>query len=110
MNNDELLIAIKEVFEKKTDEVKHYVDDKIKGQSILIEKLQSTIEIVAEGHNNLNSKMDRLENKFDSMEKRFDSVEKDVRSLNSETSVVKDYIIAVDTKLNDHETVLKKVK
>lgn len=121
MNNDELLIVIKDMFEKKTDEIKgmfekktdeikQYVDDKIKGQSILIEKLQSTIETIAEGHSNLNNKIDRVETKVDSIEKRFDSVEKDIRSLKAEVAVAKDYVIAVDAKLNEHEIVLRKVK
>jgi len=101
---------IKCMYDKKTDEVKHHVDDKIKGQSILIEKFQSTIETIAEGHSNLNSKIDRVENKVDSIEKRFDSVEKDIRGLKSEVAVAKDYVIAVDTKLNEHEIVLRKVK
>lgn len=129
MNNDELLIVIKELFDKKTDEIKQYVDDKINGQGALIESLHSDIKAVAEGHDILNRKIDEghetlnrkidegysiLNRKIDGVKedlgKRIDEVKQDVKSLKSDMNVVKDYIIGVDAKLNEHEIILKRVK
>ena len=93
MNNDELLIAIKDMFEKKIDEVKSELRsevNKVKYHTeILSEKLQSDIKTIAEGHSDLNKKIDKLQN---------------------DMTTVKDYIVAVDTKLNEHEVILKRAK
>ena len=100
MNSDELLIAIKDMFEKKTDELKSYVDEKIKGQSILIEGLRSDIKSVAEGHDLMNKQIDALEKKVDN---KTNEIKEDIK-------VVTDYVIGVDAKLNEHEIILKRVK
>lgn len=57
MNNDELLIAIKDMFDKKVDEMKQHVDDvkqHVDGvkrhNELLVEKLQGDIKTIAEGH------------------------------------------------------------
>lgn len=114
MNNDELLIVIKDLFEKKTDEIKSYVDEKTNGQSVLIERLQSDIKAVAEGHETLNRKIDSLDKKIDSLDKKVGFLDKKVEDrtneLKSEIKVVENYIIGVDTKLNEHDVILKRVK
>lgn len=89
MDNDELLIAIKDMFEKKTDDLKAYVDKKIDGQSILIESLKKDIKAVADRHNTLNEKID---------------------DITKEIEVVENYVIGVDAKLNEHDVILKRVK
>lgn len=87
MDNDELLVVIKDMFEKKTDEmkdmfdkktdeIKSYVDERINGQSTLIESLRSDIKAVAEGYDILNRKMDSLDKKIDSLDKKVDSLDK----------------------------------
>jgi len=110
MNNDELLIAIKDMFEKNVKEVKQHT-------GVLVESLKGDIKAIAEGHSILNDKLDRVENKVDRLESKVDNienrleiVEKDVKSLKSDITVVKDYVIGVDAKLNEHEVILKRVK
>lgn len=107
MNNDELLVAIKDMFENKTDEIKYYVDEKVNGQSVLIESLRSDIKAVAEGHEILQSKIEdakaELSQSINKIERRIDNVDKNL-------SIVKDYVICVDSKLNEHEIILKRVK
>lgn len=117
MNNDELLIVLKDIFEKKVEEVKQYT-------GMLVEKLEGDIKIVAEGHSILNSKLDNLDKKVDNLDKKVDYLdkkvdnldkrveflEKDIKCIKSYMIVVKDYIIGVDAKLNEHEVILKRVK
>jgi peptidoglycan hydrolase CwlO-like protein len=114
MDNDELLIVIKDLFENKTEEIKSYVDEKINGQIVLIERLQSDIKAVAEGHDILNRKMDSLDKKVDSLDKKVDFLDKKIdartNELKSEIKIVENYIIGVDTKLNEHDVILKRVK
>jgi peptidoglycan hydrolase CwlO-like protein len=114
MDNDELLIVIKDLFEKKTDEIKSYVDEKINGQSVLIERLQGDIKAVAEGHDTLYRKIDSLDKKVDSLDKKVDSLDKKVddrtNELKTEIKVLENYIIGVDAKLNEHDVIFKRVK
>lgn len=122
MDNDELLIRIKDVFDKKTEEVKdafdkkteelkdafdkkteelkQYVSDKIDGQSVLIENLQSDIQAVAEGHEILNRKIDSLNQ----------SVENQVNELKYEIKTISGYITRVDNKVNAHDVIMTRVK
>ncbi|MEA4845709.1 MAG: hypothetical protein VB106_00585 [Clostridiaceae bacterium] len=125
MNDDELLIVIKDMFEKKTDEIKgifnnktdeikQYVDDKIKGQSILIENLQKTIKTVAEGHSGLGRKIDNLHGELvetkQELKGEINGLKVEVNGLKKEMTVVKEYVIGVDAKLKEHEVILRKVK
>lgn len=82
MDNDELLVLIKGLFDQNTDEIKQYVDQKINGQGALIESLQSDIKAVAESHDLLNRKVDE--------------VKQDIDGVKSKIAVVKDYVIGVD--------------
>ena len=79
MDNDEMLIAIRGIFEKKTDEIKQYVDTKINGQNVLIENLRSDMKAVAEGHGILNDKLDRVEVKVDNIDKKLEVIFKRVK-------------------------------
>ena len=89
MDNDELLIAIKDMFENKVDEVKNEVDEVKNHMGVLVEKLHDDIKTIAEGHSIIDKKIDNLQNDMD---------------------IVKNYIISVDTRLNEHEVILKRVK
>lgn len=111
MDNDELLLVIKDMFEKKTDELKDlfekktdefktYVDEKINGQSILIESLRDDIKTVAEEHDFINCKISDLDKKADDR----------MNELKTDIKVIADYVIGVDAKLNEHEVILKRVK
>jgi hypothetical protein len=93
MDNDDLLIAIKDMFDKKVDEVKHHTE-------LLIENLHDDIKSIAEGHSGLDRKIDHLH----------DEIVEINRDLRRDMMIVKDYVIKVDEKLNEHEIILKKVK
>ena len=110
MNNDELLIAIKDMFEMKVEEMKRHT-------GMLVEDLRKDVKAIANGHEVLNSTMDRLEKKVDTLdtkverlETKVDVLETKVDILETNMSVVKDYVIGVDAKLNEHEIILKRVK
>jgi len=89
MDNDELLLKIKDMFDTKVDEVKRHIE-------VISEKLESKVQIVAEGHEISN--------------KKFDALDKKVEDIKNDIAVVKDYVIGVDAKLNEHEIILKRVK
>ena len=93
MDNEEMLAVIKSIFEKKTEEIKMYVDERMNGQSLLIESLRSDIKAVAEGHEVLNRKIDD----------KADEVKAGIKT-------VADYVAAVDAKLKEHEVILKRAK
>jgi len=107
MNNDELLIAIKDMFDNKFDELKQHVE-------ILIEKQRGDIKAIAEGHSILDRKMDGLDMKVTGLDRKVDSLGRELNEtkneLKNEIAMVKDYVIGVDTKLNEHEVILKRVK
>ena len=117
MNNEELLTTLQDMFEKKVEEVKLYT-------GVRLEAMQRDIKAIAEGHGLLNDKMDRLETKVDSLETKVDRIEirldrletkvdsldTRVDRLGADMSIVKDYVIAVDSKLKEHEMILKRVK
>ena len=124
VDNDELLIAIKDMFDKKVEEVKNEVQDVKRHTGVLVEDLRKDVKAIAEGHSILNEKMDRLETKGDGLETKLDRLETKVDGLETKVdrleikvdgletnmSIVKDYAIGVDTKLNEHEVILKRVK
>ncbi len=124
VDNDELLIAIKDMFDKKVEEVKNEVQDVKRHTGVLVEDLRKDVKAIAEGHSILNEKMDRLETKVDGLETKVDRLETKVDGLETKVdrleikvdgletnmSIVKDYAIGVDTKLNEHEVILKRVK
>ncbi len=93
MNNDELLIAIKDMFEKKVEEVKQHT-------GVLVEKLEGDIKAIAEGHSILDRKIDNLQSNMDTK----------INNLQKDMDTVKNYVIAVDTKLNEHDVILKRVE
>jgi len=96
MDNDELLIAIKDMFEKKIEEVKQHT-------GILVEKLESDVKAIAEGHSILN-------NKIDDVKEEITGMRTEISGMKSEMTVVKNYVIGVDAILNEHETILKKAR
>ena len=100
MNNDELLIAMKEMFDKKIEEVKIHT-------GILVENLGNELKAVAEGHEILLRKIDdtktELNQSINNVEIRIDNLDKNM-------SIVMGYVIGVDLKLNEHEVILKRAK
>ena len=110
MNNDELFAAITDAFDRKVEEVKLHT-------GALVEDLRGDVKAIAEGHDILFNKMDNLEQRFDGLERRFDGLEgkvdgldKRVGRLEKNMNIIKDYVIGVDAKLNEHEIILKRVR
>ena len=96
MDNDELLIAIKGMF----DEVKSEVKEVKNHMGVIAEGLKGDIKAIAEGHDVLNRKIDFLDKKIDDK----------TNELKTGIKNVANYVIGVDAKLNEHEIILKKVK
>ncbi len=117
MNNDELLVKIKDIFDAK-------IDDSARHTAVLIENLESKVQIVAENYCSLYEKVDSLNEKFDSLNEKVDSLNGKVDSLtlrvdkhdarfdklDKDMETIKGYVIGVDAKLNEHERILKRVK
>jgi septation ring formation regulator EzrA len=136
MDNDEMLINIKVMFDEKVDEVKRHM-------GVIAEHLETKIQTVAEGYGLLDRKIDALDEKlsnkidevdrklswkilsvedtmnrrfeavdkrFEGIEKRFEGIDDKIGSLQKDMTIVKDYVIRVDTRLNEHEIILKRVK
>jgi len=110
MDNDELLIAIKDMFENKVEEVKQHT-------GVLVEKLESDVKAIAEGHSILNNKIDEMKEEIlgmkteiSGMKTEISGMKTEISGLKAETTIVKNYVIGVDTKLNEHEIILKRVK
>lgn len=135
MDNDQLLLVIKDMFEKKTDEIKDmfdrktdeiktYVDEKINGQGILLESLKRDVKAVAEGHSILDGKIESLQKDMTETKQEVFEVKREVSTVKQEIleikqeigglkkdmTTVKDYVVGVDAKLNEHEIILKRVK
>lgn len=83
MNNDELLTVIKDMFEKKTDEIKSYEDKKSMGKIHWFESLRSNIKAVAAGNDLINRKIDALDKKIDDRR----------NELKADIKVVADYVV-----------------
>ena len=114
MDNDELLIAIKDMFEKTVSDVKNEIAGVKLHTGTLVEDLRGDIKAVAKGHDTLNRKIDNLrqELKQERTETKDElhGLKVEVNGLKKEMAIVKDYVIAVDAKLNEHEIILKRVK
>lgn len=100
MDNDELLIAMKDMFEKKVDEVKQHTE-------LLVEKLQGDIRVIAEGHSVLDRKIDKLQGDLTETKQE---LKVEINAIKKDMAIVKDYVIGVDARLNDHEVALKRAK
>lgn len=124
MDNNELLSALQVMFDKKVEEVKQHT-------GAIVENLKGDIKAIAEGHGILDRKIDGLDNKVDGLDRRIDGLDNKVEGLDrridgldkkvdglqveisdlkKDMAIVKEYIIGVDIKLNEHETILKRVK
>lgn len=114
MDNDELLVKIKDMFDTKVDGVKDVFDIKVNEVKVLVENLETKIQIVAEGHDILNRKIDAIDRKvdagLDTLNRKIDAVDRKVDGIKNEMAIIKEYVIGVDTKLNEHEIILKRVK
>jgi len=96
MDNYELLIVLKDVFEKSMDKMEKKFDEKIEEVKIhtgaLIEQLGSQVKAVAEGDDILLRKIDEtkvdLIHSINNLEKRIDNIDKNM-------AIVKDCVIGV---------------
>ncbi|MDX9872390.1 MAG: hypothetical protein RBT41_08230 [Clostridia bacterium] len=103
MDNNELFIALKEMFDKKIEESKQHT-------GVIVENLKSDIKAIAEGHLDLNRKMDNMQQGMDNMQRGMGNIQNDLNMMKQDMGLVKNYIIGVDEKLNEHEMILKRVK
>ncbi|MBA1334033.1 MAG: hypothetical protein HPY66_1517 [Firmicutes bacterium] len=107
MDNDELFIAMKDMFEKKVDEVKQHTE-------LLIEKLQDDIKAIAEGHSVFDRKIDNLQSDLietkQELKLEINGLKVEINGFKKDMAIVKDYVIGVDARLNEHEVALKKAK
>lgn len=121
MDNGEMLVVIKQMFEQSTEKMEKKFDakaDEVKRHTaVLVENLEKKVETVAEGHSILNNKLDVVKEELDLVKEEINGVKQevnvvkqDVKSLKSDMKVVKNYVISVDTKLNEHEIILKRAK
>ncbi|MCR4436750.1 MAG: hypothetical protein QHH06_14085 [Clostridiales bacterium] len=121
MNNDELLVVIKDMFESSMEKMEKRFDEKLEGIKIhtgtLVEKLEKDIKAVAEGQealtrraDSIENRLERIEQKVDHLDMRVDILEKKTDSIEKNMKVVTDYVIGVDAKLNEHDIILKRVK
>lgn len=107
MDNDEMLVIIKDMFEKKIDEVKRHT-------GTLVEDLRRDVQAVAEGHSVLDGKIDNLQKDLSEtkqeLKEEINGLKEEINGLKKDMAIVKDYVIGVDAKLNEHEVILKRVK
>lgn len=100
MDNDEMMIMIKDMFETSVEKIEKKFDEKTEEvknhMGVITEGLRSDLRAVAEGHSLLNNKIDE--------------VKEEISDIKSEMTVVKNYVIGVDAILNEHETILKKAR
>lgn len=96
MDHDQLLNAIQVLFEKKMDETRRHM-------GALVEDLRKELRTVAEGHSVLAEGQDKLK-------EGQNTLKEGQNKLRAEIAVIKDYVIAVDEMLNEHEVILKKAK
>ncbi len=92
MDNEELLVALQGMME----DVKRHT-------GVLVEDLRREVKAIAEGHS-------ILDNKIDNVQQELTGVKNDVSGLKQDMTIVKNYVIAVDDKLNKHDVILKRIK
>lgn len=118
MDNDEMLVLIKGMFEKSMDSMERKFNEKIeevkRHTGTIVEGLQSDMKAVAEGHSVVDRKIDGLkedlvETKQD-LKEEINDIKKDITGLKKDMAIVKDYVIGVDAKLNEHEIIFERVK
>jgi uncharacterized phage infection (PIP) family protein YhgE len=129
MENDEMLVLIKSMFEEKTNDIQNLFEEKTndiqnlfeekveevkRHSAIMYESIENKIQTVAEGHDILNRKIDGLDKKVDQLDKKIESskeeLSKRMNKAENELSIIKEYIIGVDEKLNEHDRMLRLVK
>ena len=125
MDNDELLLMIKGLFNEKTKELTQLFDEKTKEfkdevngvknyMNVIAEHLRKDIRAVAEGHSILDRKLNVVIDEVTGMKSELGEVKAEVagmkseiKGMTSELSIVKEFVIRVDSKLNEHDKILK---
>jgi len=118
MDNDELLIEMKDMFEKNMDKMDRKFDERVEEMKrytgVLVEDLRKDVKAIAEGHSVLDRKIDTLHEELTETKQELKTEIKGltgkIDGLEKNMTVVKDYVIGVDAKLNEHEVLLKRVK
>lgn len=111
MDNDEMLLVIKDMFEKTVNDIKKEIKSEIeeakRHTGVLVEDLRGDSKALADGHSILDRKIDNLQKDLTETKQE---LKEEISGLKKDMVVVKDYIIGVDAKLNEHEIILKRVK
>lgn len=129
MNNDELLVLIKDMFEKKTEEMKRELKEEMSGlrleirdvknhTGVMIEGLKGDIRAIAEGHSLLDKKLDDTRNELkaeikivkDDMKVIRNELKTEINEVKDDMKVIRDFVTGVDKKLNEHEVILNRAK
>lgn len=122
MDNDEMLVLIKDMFERTTGDIRNEIKSEIaevkRHTGTLVEDLRGDVKAIAEGHSILDRKIDGLQNgldrKIDNLQENLietkQELKEEINGLKKDIAIVKDYVIGVDAKLNEHEIILKRVK
>jgi outer membrane murein-binding lipoprotein Lpp len=103
MDNDQLLLTLKDLFDQKMDEYKRHV-------GVLQEDMDKKFKMLAEGQNVLHEKIDALGSRMDTLETKVDAMEIRLSAVEDTLHVVHNYVVRVDEKLNEHDRILKRVK
>lgn len=111
MDNEEMLLVIKDIFDKTVNDIKLEIKSEIcevKNQmGVLIEKLEGNVQAIAEGHGITEVKIGNVQNSISQVKHELSD---GINTLKKDINVIKDYIIKVDSALNEHEVILKRVK
>ena len=118
MDNDEMLVIIKDMFEKTVGDIKKEVKSEIAEVKLhtgtLVEDLRRDVKVIAEGHSVLDGKIDNLQKDLSEtkqeLKEEINGLKEEINGLKKDMAIVKDYVIGVDAKLNEHEVILKRVK
>lgn len=118
MDNDEMLVLIKELFEKTVGDIKKEVKSETAEVKLhtgtLVEDLRKDVRAIAEGHSILDGKIDHMQKDQvktkQELKAEINGLKEEINGIKKNMGIVKDYVIGVDAKLNEHEVILKRVK
>lgn len=92
------------MFEKKVEEVKRHtevlVEEVKRHTGALVEDLRGDVKAVAEGHGVLDRKIDNLHDELAETKQDIHGIKQELQCLKKDMSIVKNYVIGVDEKLN----------
>lgn len=114
MDNDKLLLTIKGLFDEKTKEFKDEVNGVKNHMDVIAEDLRKDIRAVAEGHSILDRKIETVQTDVNGikteivgMKSDITGIKMEIEGIKTELGTVKEYVIRVDAKLNEHDKLFK---